>query len=135
MWRIWQNRPPKTDRALSNSGDLPSIAFSSNIGTYEIEWMLLELPGPRPRNRLIGCPQNRESAQMSVNAILVVVGTVLILVGLTKVGQSGGLSLSNIGINFGGTTTQNNKVGNVMPASTKGGKADWVGLGIAAIGL
>jgi hypothetical protein len=72
---------------------------------------------------------------MSVNAILIIVGAVLIVVGLAKVGQSGGFSLSNIGINFGGTNTQTNKVGNVTPESTKGGKADWVGLGIAAIGL
>jgi hypothetical protein len=72
---------------------------------------------------------------MSVNAILVIVGALLILVGLAKAGQSGGFSLSNIGINFGGTNTQTNKVGNVTPASTRGGKVDWVGLGIAAIGL
>jgi hypothetical protein len=52
-----------------------------------------------------------------------------------KAGQSGGLSLSNIGINFGGTATQTTKVGNVTPEWTKSGKADWVGLGIAAIGL
>ena len=72
---------------------------------------------------------------MSVNTILVVVGAVLILVGLAKAAQSGGLGLSNIGINFGSTNTQTNKVGNVTPVTTKGGKADWVGLGIAAIGL
>jgi hypothetical protein len=72
---------------------------------------------------------------MSVNTILVIVGAVLILVGLAKAGQSGGFSLSNIGINFGGTNTQTNKVGNVTPETAKGGKADWVGLGIAAIGL
>jgi hypothetical protein len=72
---------------------------------------------------------------MSVNAILIIVGGVLIVVGLAKAAQSGGFSLSNIGINFGGTNTQTNKVGNVTAASAKGGKADWVGLGIAAIGL
>jgi hypothetical protein len=72
---------------------------------------------------------------MSLNAILVIVGAVLILVGLAKAGQSGGFSLSNIGINFGSTNTQTNEVGNVTPGSTKSGKADWVGLGIAAIGL
>jgi hypothetical protein len=72
---------------------------------------------------------------MSVNAILVIVGAVLVVVGLAKAGQSGGFSLSNIGINFGGTNTQTNKIGNVTPSSTKDGKADWVGLGIAAIGL
>lgn len=72
---------------------------------------------------------------MSGDAILVIVGVVLILVGLAKAGQSGGFSLSNIGINFGSTNTQTNKIGNVTPEPTKGGKADWVGLGIAAIGL
>jgi hypothetical protein len=72
---------------------------------------------------------------MSVNAVLVIVGAVLILVGLAKAGQSGGFGLSNIGINFGGTTTQTNKAGNVTPEPAKGGKADWLGLGIAAIGL
>jgi hypothetical protein len=72
---------------------------------------------------------------MSVNAILVVVGAVLILVGLAKAGQSGGFSLSNIGINVGSTNTQTNKVGNVTSESAKGSKKDWVGLGIAAIGL
>jgi hypothetical protein len=72
---------------------------------------------------------------MSLNAILVIVGALLILVGLAKAGQSGGFSLSNFGINFGGTTTQSNEVGNVTPRSTKNGKADWAGLSIATIGL
>jgi hypothetical protein len=72
---------------------------------------------------------------VSANAILVLVGAVLILVGLAKAGQSGGFVLRNIGFNFGGTTTQTNKVGNVTPETAKSGKADWVGLGIAAIGL
>lgn len=72
---------------------------------------------------------------MFANAILVIVGAILIVVGLVKAGQSGGFSLSNIGINFGGTNTQTNKVGNVTPEPAKRGKADWVGLGIAAIGL
>jgi hypothetical protein len=72
---------------------------------------------------------------MSVNTILVIIGALLIIVGLAKAGQSGGLNLSNIGINFGGTTTQTNKVGNVTPETAKSGKADWVGLGTAAIGL
>jgi hypothetical protein len=39
---------------------------------------------------------------MSLNAILVIVGALLILVGLAKAGQSGGFRLSNFGINFGG---------------------------------
>ena len=69
---------------------------------------------------------------MSVNAILVIVGAVLVVVGLAKAGQSGGFSLSNFGINFGGTSTQSNKVGNVTLGSTKSSKTDWVG---ATIGL
>jgi hypothetical protein len=76
-----------------------------------------------------------KGAQMSVNVTLVIVGAVLILVGLAKAGQSGGFRLSNIGINFGSTNTMTNKVGNVTPEAATGGKADWVGLGIAAIGL
>jgi hypothetical protein len=72
---------------------------------------------------------------MSVNSMLVIVGAVLIVVGLIKAGQSGGLSLSNIGINFGGSTTQTNKAGNMIPSASKDARADWIGLGIAAIGL
>jgi hypothetical protein len=72
---------------------------------------------------------------MSANTILVIVGAVLVVVGLAKAGQSGGFGLSNFGINFGGTSTQSNKVGNVTPEATKSGKTDWSGLGIAAIGL
>ena len=71
---------------------------------------------------------------MSANAILVIVGAVLILVGLAKASRSGDFSLSNLGFNFRSTNTQTNK-SNVTPGSTKGDKADWVGLGIAAIGL
>lgn len=70
---------------------------------------------------------------MSVNVILIIVGAVLVLVGLAKAGQSGGLR--NIGINFGSTSTQTIKTGNITPEPSKGGKADWVGLAIAAIGL
>ena len=71
---------------------------------------------------------------MSINAILIIVGAVLIIVGLAKAGQSGGFGLRNFGMNFGGTTTQTNKVGNVTP-EPKRAKPDWVGLAIAAIGL
>jgi hypothetical protein len=88
--------------------------------------------GRATRDGLSAEPRERT---MSVNIVLIIIGAVLILVGLVKAGQSGGFSLSNIGINFGGTTTQTNKVGNVMPDVAKHGKADWVGLGIAAIGL
>jgi hypothetical protein len=72
---------------------------------------------------------------MSLSSVLLVVGAVLIFVGLAKAGRSGGFRLSNIGITLGGTTTQTNKVGNVTIEPAKGGKPDWVGLGIAAIGL
>ena len=70
---------------------------------------------------------------MSINVILVIVGTVLFLLGLAKLGRrrSGGFSLSNIG----SPSNQTNKVGNVTPAAAKSGKPDWVKLAIAAIGL
>ena len=74
---------------------------------------------------------------MSTNVVLIVVGAVLFLAGLAKLGrsQSGGFNLSNFGINIGGTNTQTNKVGNVAPDEAKETKPDWVGLAIAAIGL
>ncbi len=74
---------------------------------------------------------------MSTNLVLIVVGAVLFLAGLAKLGgsQSGGFNLSNFGINIGGTNTQTNKVGNVGPGEAKETKPDWVGLAIAAIGL
>jgi hypothetical protein len=65
---------------------------------------------------------------MSENIILFLVGAVLLLLGLAKVGQSGGFSLSNIGINFGSTNRQDTKVGDVTPEAAKSGKSDWVGL-------
>ncbi len=48
---------------------------------------------------------------MSTNLVLIVVGAVLFLAGLAKLGgsQSGGFNLSNFGINIGGTNTQTNK--------------------------
>jgi hypothetical protein len=72
---------------------------------------------------------------MSTNVILVIVGIVLILVGLGKLGRSGGFDLSNFGINIGGEQNQTNRVGNVAPLANKSSKPDWVGLAIAAIGL
>jgi hypothetical protein len=72
---------------------------------------------------------------MSTNVILVIVGIVLFLLGLGKLGRSGGFNLSNFGINFGGEQNQTNRVGNVAPAADKSNKRDWVGLAIAAIGL
>jgi hypothetical protein len=72
---------------------------------------------------------------MSRNSALVVIGIVLILVGVAKLGSSrGSFNLSNIGISIGSTNTQTNKVGNVGPVPpTK--KPDWVGLAIAVIGV
>jgi hypothetical protein len=72
---------------------------------------------------------------MSTNVILVIVGIVFFLLGLAKLGRSGGFNLSNFGITIGGTTNQTNRVGDVAPAANKSSKPDWVGLAIAAIGL
>jgi hypothetical protein len=74
---------------------------------------------------------------MSTNLVLIIVGIVLLLAGLAKLGSSGGgFRLSNVGINIGSTSTQTNKVGNVTPAvDAKSKKPDWVGLAIATIGL
>jgi hypothetical protein len=74
---------------------------------------------------------------MSANTVLLIIGILLILVGVAKLGSgTGGFSLKNIGLNIGGTSTQTNRVGNVRsgPATVKN-KPDWVGLAIAAIGL
>jgi hypothetical protein len=78
----------------------------------------------------------KEVLSMSTNVVLIVVGVVLFVAGLAKVGsnQSGGFNLSNLGINIGGTNTQKNKLGNVA-SSAKDTKPDWIGLTIAAIGL
>jgi hypothetical protein len=45
---------------------------------------------------------------MSVNVTLVIIGVVLCVIGLAKLGspQSGGLSLRNFGISFGGKSNQ-----------------------------
>jgi hypothetical protein len=73
---------------------------------------------------------------MSPNFILIIVGIVLVLVGLAKLRSGDGFSLRNIGFNIGSTNTQANRVGNVAPTpEPKDKKPDWVGLGIAAIGL
>jgi hypothetical protein len=74
---------------------------------------------------------------MSTNVILIIVGAVLFLVGLAKLGrsQSGGFNLSNFGINIGSTSTQTTKAGNVAPEAAKSSKPDWVGLTIAGLGL
>jgi hypothetical protein len=72
---------------------------------------------------------------MSTNVILVIVGIVLFLLGLAKLGRSGGFNLSNFGINIGGEQKQAIRVGNVASSANKSSKPDWVGLAIAAIGL
>ena len=74
---------------------------------------------------------------MSTNLVLIVVGVVLILAGLAKLGssQSGGFNLSNFGINIGGRSTQTSRVGNVTSNPAKASKPDWVGLAVAGIGL
>ena len=77
---------------------------------------------------------------MSTNVILIIVGGVLLLAGLVKMGhrQSGGFSLSNFGVNIGSTNNQSNKVGNITPIAAKTpkpAKPDWVGLAIAVLGL
>ena len=74
---------------------------------------------------------------MSENLVLIIVGVALFLVGVAKLGSSGGgFRLSNIGFNIGSTNTQTNEVGNVTsPAKAETKKPDWVGLAIAVIGL
>ena len=72
-------------------------------------------------------------------AFLSIIGVVLFVVGLAKIGagQSGGFNnvLKNIGINFGGSITQVNRQGNVKstPASSKK-EFDWSGVITAALG-
>lgn len=75
---------------------------------------------------------------MSTNVILIIAGAIIFLVGLAKMGssQSGGFSLKNFGITFGGSMEQSNKVGNVTPpAPEKPAKPDLTGLAIAGLGL
>ncbi len=74
---------------------------------------------------------------MSEKTILIVAGVVIFLFGLAKlrISQSGGFSLKNFGITIGGTTTQTNRVGNVVPEAASSKKLDWVGLTTAVIGF
>ena len=74
---------------------------------------------------------------MSFGMAFVIVGALIFLVGIYRMGssQNGGLSLKNFGIAFGGSNTQNIKVGNVTPETAKALKFDWIGLAIALIGL
>lgn len=73
-----------------------------------------------------------------MGTLLILIGVVLFVVGLAKIGagQSGGLNnvLKNFGINFGGSITQVNRQGNVgSPPNSKG--FDWSGVIIAALGV
>jgi hypothetical protein len=72
--------------------------------------------------------------------LLIIVGIVLFVVGLAKIGagQSGGFNnvLKNFGINFGGSITQVNRHGNVSSTPANGKKDfDWSGVIIAALGV
>ena len=64
---------------------------------------------------------------MPQGTILIIAGVVIFLVGLAKMGshQSGGFSLKNFGISFGGSTTQTNRVGNIAPVPEKSERPSW----------
>ena len=74
-----------------------------------------------------------------MGTLLIILGVVLFVVGLAKIGagQSGGFNnvLNNFGINFRGSITQVNRQGNVSstPAAAEG--FDWSGVIIAALGV
>ncbi len=74
---------------------------------------------------------------MATNVVLIVIGAVIFLAGLVKLGRgpSGGFNFSNLGFSIGGTITQNNKGDNISPSEAKDAKTDWVGLIIASFGL
>lgn len=73
---------------------------------------------------------------MSMANFLIAAGTLIFLAGIAKLGSShnGGLNLKNFGITIGGSTTQENKVGNVAPDIAEPQKIDWSGIAIAALG-
>jgi len=71
---------------------------------------------------------------------LIIIGLVLFIVGLAKIGagQSGGFNnvLKNFGITFGGSITQVNRQGDVGSTPPSGKKeVDWIGVIIAALGV
>jgi hypothetical protein len=72
---------------------------------------------------------------MSTNAILVIAGAVIFLIGLARLRSTGGFNPSNISFNIGSRNTQISKVGNVTGLANKETKPDWIGLAIAALGL
>jgi hypothetical protein len=78
-----------------------------------------------------------EDSPMSTSAILIVVGILVFLLGLAKIGsgQRGGFNLRNFGINFGSTNTQTITTGTEEREKAKSAKPDWVGLGVAVLGL
>jgi hypothetical protein len=71
---------------------------------------------------------------MSANTILVIIGLLLILMGVTQLAI--GFSSKNIGPHVGGANTPTHRLGNfaAAPATAKN-MPDWVGLTITAIGL
>jgi hypothetical protein len=76
----------------------------------------------------------------AVGTLLIIIGIVLLVAGLAKIGagQSGGFNnvLKNFGINFGGSITQVNRQGNVSSTPANGKKDfDWSGVIIAALGV
>jgi hypothetical protein len=75
-----------------------------------------------------------------MGTLLIIIGVVLFVVGLAKIGagQSGGFNnvLKNFGINFGGSITQANRQGNIGSTPASGKKEfDWSGVIIAALGV
>ena len=74
---------------------------------------------------------------MSETTIFIIAGVVIFVVGIVKLrsSQTGGFSLKNFGITFGGSTTQTNKVGNVAPEAASSKKTDWAGVVIAVFGF
>ncbi|MGO9672564.1 MAG: hypothetical protein ACLPSF_00040 [Methylocella sp.] len=70
---------------------------------------------------------------MSENIFLIIAGVVIFIVGVAK--QSGKVTLSNFGINFGSTNTQTIYVASAPDTAAKKPKHDWIGLAIAALGF
>jgi len=70
-----------------------------------------------------------------MSTLLIVVGVVLFLAGLGRIGasQSGGFNniLKNYGVNFGGSIRQENRQDNVRSTTA----FDWSGVIIAALGV
>ena len=75
-----------------------------------------------------------------MGTLLIILGIVLFVIGLAKVGagQNEGFNnaLKNFGINFGGSITQVNRQGNVSSTPANSEKDfDWSGVIIAALGV